>query len=243
MNPFSLKDKTILIIGASGGIGRATAIACSQMGANVILTGRNKNALETTYKDLNQGNHLIKNLDLCQNYKEDLLKDLPDLHGFVYAAGISKRSPLKYITTEDLNNILHINFSAAVELTKILFQNKKLLRGASLVYISSVAAFYASLGHIMYMSSKAALNAFIRGTALELAPRGIRANGILPGMINTNLSPIIDNELREKDLVNYPLGRYGTPEEVAWAAVYLLSDATQWMTGSFLTLDGGLTLR
>jgi NAD(P)-dependent dehydrogenase (short-subunit alcohol dehydrogenase family) len=106
-----------------------------------------------------------------------------------------------------------------------------------------VAASFASLGNIMYMSSKGAINSFVKGIAFELASAGIRANAIQPGMVKTNLTVTISDDEIAKDIARYPLGRYGLPEEVAWAAVYLLSDATKWMTGSILTIDGGLTLR
>lgn len=241
-SPFSLAGKTILVTGASSGIGRATAIACAQMGAGVLLMGRNEQRLSETLNSMAPGNHRIIQADLTADGGMDFIKELPALNGLVHAAGISKRLPLKFIRPSELDTIHETNFLAPVELTRLLYKEKKLAAEASLVYISSVAANYASLGHIMYMSSKAALNAFVKGVALELAGSGIRANAVLPGMVNTPLSPVLSDEMKQKDLANYPLGRYGEPEEIALAAVYLLSDATQWMTGTFLTLDGGLTL-
>jgi len=243
-NPFNLQGKTILITGASSGIGKATAIACAAMGATLVITGRDKTRLQETYELLAGNGHLQLIADLASSSSlEQLAAEMPPLHGLVYAAGISMRAPLKFIKEEELNILHHINFSAPVMLTRHLHKNKKLLPDSSLVYISSVAANYASLGHIMYMSSKAALNAFVKGLALELAPRGIRANAILPGMITTSLSPVISEEQKQLDLANYPLGRYGRPDEVANAAIYLLSDAAAWITGSMHTIDGGLTLR
>lgn len=243
-NPFSLQGKTILVTGASSGIGKATAIACAAMGASLVITGRNKDRLQETFDLLAGDGHqqIVADLAISSSL-EQLSAEIPPLHGLVFAAGISKRAPLKFIKEEELNLLHHINFSVPVMLTRHLHKNKKLLPDSSLVYISSVAATYASLGHIMYMSSKAALNAFVKGVALELAPRGIRANAILPGMINTALSPVISEEQKQLDLANYPLGRYGRPDEVANAAVYLLSDAAAWVTGSMHTIDGGLTLR
>lgn len=243
MIPFSLSGKTILVTGASSGIGRATAVACAAMGASLVITGRNNDRLQQTMHMLLPGNHLAIVADLTEELNTGFINSMPALYGMVHAAGISKHLPLKFINQQELDTIMHTNFFSAVELTRVLLRHKKILSGGSLVYISSVAASYASLGHIMYMSSKAALNAFVRGVALELAPRGIRANAVMPGMIETSLSPVIDQAMRQKDLANYPLGRYGRPDEVAWAAIYLLSDLTNWMTGSFITLDGGLTLR
>lgn len=242
-HPFSLQGKTILITGASSGIGRAVAVECAELGAEVIITGRDASRLNETLNLLRQGNHSALTADLTQELTADLLSSIPLLDGMVHAAGVSKRLPLKFIKPNELEAIMRSNFMSAVELTRQLHKHKKIKQGSSLVYISSVASDYASLGHIMYMSSKAALNAFVRGLALELAPQQIRANAILPGMVETALSPVISDEMRKNDLANYPLGRYGKPREVALAAIYLLSDAATWVTGSFLTIDGGLTLR
>jgi len=242
-NPFSLQQKTILVTGASGGIGSAVAKACAHMGARLVLTGRNQERLHETFSLLEGKDHVVITADFTKELTAGFVESLPTLDGMVHAAGISKRLPLRFINGSELDSVMQANFTSAVELTRLLYKSKKLQQGCSLVYISSVASSYASLGHIMYMSSKAALNAFVRGVALELAPHQIRANAIMPGMVETGLSPVIDNEMRQQDMVNYPLGRYGRPDEVASAAVYLLSDAAAWMTGSFLTLDGGLTLR
>ena len=134
-------------------------------------------------------------------------------------------------------------FPAPALLTQQLYKKKILKSEASLVFISSVASSYASTGSIMYMSSKGALNSFVKGLAYEVSAAKIRANAILPGMVITGLSPGLSDEDKVKDAELYPLGRYGTPEEIAYAAIYLLSDATKWVTGTLLTIDGGLTLR
>lgn len=243
-NPFSLNGKTILITGASSGIGRSVAIECSKLGAKLIITGRNEARLKETLNLLTGSDHHFISVDLSDSSNIDtLIYNLSELDGVVHCAGISKRLPLKFIKEQSLTELHKINFIAPVILTQKLYKNKFLKPEASLVYISSVAHAYASIGSIMYMSSKGALNSFVKGLALEISVMNIRANAILPGMISTDLSPVLSDEDKSKDFANYPLGRYGKPEEVAWAAIYLLSDATKWMTGSLLTLDGGLTLR
>lgn len=243
-NPFSLVGKTILITGASSGIGRSIAVECAKMGAKILLTGRNTQKLTEVLSLLVGENHQTITADLSVSSDVDhLVNQLPALNGVVYSAGVSKRLPLKFIGEENLLNLHKINFFAPVVLTQKLYKKKLLLPESSLVYISSVATNYASIGSIMYMSSKGALNSFVKGLALEVANTMIRANAIQPGMINTGLSPVLSDDAKSKDLENYPLGRYGIPEEVAYAAVYLLSDATKWMTGSILTIDGGLTLK
>jgi len=247
MNPFSLTGKTILVTGASSGIGRATAISCSQMGATLIITARNEPRLSETFRMLEGQHHVQICADLIfQDELDTLIEQLPKLDGIVNVAGIAKPLVLSLTDKEDVNEILQINMLVPIHLTRLVLQNKKLNKGASLIYISSINGNNcAYIGSSVYAASKSALTGFMKAVALELAPRGIRANCINPGMIDTDLlnSGSIGQEELEKDRMKYPLKRYGKPEEVANAVVYLLSDATKWMTGSSLLLDGGYTLQ
>lgn len=247
MNPFSLEGKTILVTGASAGIGRSIAIICSQMGARLIITGRNKSNLEETGKLLEGDNHeqYVADLTLESDLKL-LVESLPKLDGFVSNAGIVRPLVLQFTEFEDVNEVMQINIMVPIHLTRLIVQNKKLNKDASLVFISSINGNNCTyIGSSIYAASKSALTGFMKATALELSPRGIRVNCINPGMIETNLlkAGTIGEEELEKDKLKYPLKRYGKPEEVAYAATYLLSDVTQWMTGSSLLLDGGYTLQ
>lgn len=247
MDIFSLTGKTILVTGASSGIGRAIAIICSQMGATVIITGRNTERLSETFTLLVGDYHQQFSADLTNSTDiQALVESMPRLDGIVSNAGIAKLLLLQLTEPEDVTEIMQINTLAPINITRLLLQHKKLNKGASLVYISSINGNNCTyIGSSIYASSKSALTGFMKGIALELAPRGIRANCINPGMIETDIfknSGIGEEEL-EKDRLKYPLKRYGKPEEVAFAAVYLLSDATQWMTGSSLLIDGGYTLQ
>lgn len=243
-NPFGLEGKIVLVTGASSGIGRQCAIECARMGAQVILSGRNENRLNETLRMLDGDGHRIFMCDLLDPHAVDeLITALPPLDGVVHSAGINKRAPLKFIKQNVLEEVMDTNFLAPALFTQKLYKKKLLKAAASVVFISSVSAYYASLGNISYMASKGALNAYMRGAALEFAANGIRANGIQPGMIRTPLTAGYSEEDRQKDLSKYPLKCFGTPEDIAYGAVYLLSDATKWMTGSVLTIDGGLTLR
>ena len=247
MNPFSLIGKTVLVTGASSGIGRAIAVLCSQSGANLVITGRNETRLAETYSILQGENHIQIVADLTNSV--DLMKlveELPKLDGVVNNAGIAKPLVLQFVEKEDVDEVLNINALVPIHLTRLLIQHKKLNKTASLVYISSINGNNcAYIGSSIYAASKSALIGFMKAVALELAPRGIRANSINPGMIETDLliNGNIGAEELEADRLKYPLKRYGKPEEVAYAAVYLLSDATQWMTGSSLLIDGGYTLQ
>lgn len=247
MNPFSLNDKTILVTGASAGIGRAIAIVCSQMGAKLVITGRNEKRLNETLNLMSGENHLTFIADLAHSKELSELTDfLPKLDGFVSNAGIINPIVLQQMDENDINQVLQINTLVPINLTKQLIQKKKLKKTSSIVYISSINGNNCSYnGSSIYASSKAAINGFAKGVALELAPREIRVNCINSGMIETDLlkSSAIDESDLNNDKQKYPLKRYGKPEEVAYSAIYLLSDASKWVTGSSLIIDGGYTLQ
>lgn len=245
-NPFSLENKTILITGASSGIGRATAIECSKMGAKVIVTGRNKERLTETFNSLEGDGHTLLAADLTKSTELLALVDaLPIIDGCLNNAGITKIVPVRFITEEALGDILDVNTIAPIMLTQQLVKSKKIAKGASIVFTSSVSGVYCSaIASSLYSTTKGAINGFIKGAALDLAPKQIRVNSVTPGMIDTDIfaeGSITDAQL-ELDKANYPLKRYGKPEEVAFAVIYLLSDASKWVTGSNLLIDGGYTL-
>ena len=245
-NPFSLKNKTILVTGASSGIGQSVAVECSKMGACLAITGRNSERLSKTFSMLEGSGHQQISADLTQESElEQLVEQLPVLQGFVYSAGINKRLPVKFINKGDFDEVMQTNFYASSFLTRLLLKKKKIDKRASLVFISSIAAFSADMGNAMYSASKGALNSFARVMALELAPQQIRVNCIQPGVVDTNilLSGDITREQFVEEEKRYPLGRFGQPEDIAYATIYLLSDAASWTTGSALTIDGGITLR
>jgi len=245
-NPFSLKGKTILVTGASSGIGSTIAMECSKMGANVIITGRNSERLQETFKQLSPNEeHLCKVADLSIKEELDALVDsLPNLDGVVHCAAMLKKLPLKFINEKAWQETMETNLIAPAILSQRLVKKNKINNSGSVVFISSIAASVASFGNISYMASKGAINSLSRGMALELAAKGIRVNTIQPALIKTNLT---DKALSEEDLNNYlakfPLGRFGKPEEVAYGVIYLLSDASVWVTGTSITIDGGVTLR
>jgi NAD(P)-dependent dehydrogenase (short-subunit alcohol dehydrogenase family) len=244
-NPFSLNNKTILVTGASSGIGKAMAIECSKMGATLVITGRNRERLEETFTALDKnGLHLHVDADLTnESEMEKLLAAVPVLDGVVHCAAIIKKLPLKFISQQAFAEINNANLVAPAMLTQKLFKKKLLNKGASIIFISSIASKTASLGNIMYMASKGAINSMARGMALELAEKSIRVNCIEPALVKTNLTNVLTQEDMENYEKKFPLGRFGQPEEIAYAAIYLLSDAAAWVTGSVLTIDGGVTLR
>lgn len=246
-NPFILVNKTILITGASSGIGKATAVECSRLGAKVVITGRNEERLNQTLSELEGCGHKAVVADIStEEGITTLISDIDNVQGVVFNAGVMDNSPVKFLTSEKVENIFSINaFSPMLLLTKLL-KAKKLEKNSSVAYMSSINGTHiGSLGTSLYAATKGAVSAFVRNSALELASKGIRVNAVCPGMIDTGLMKdgALTAEQLAEDAKNYPLKRYGKPEEVAHAVAFLLSDATSFITGTEIVVDGGFTIQ
>lgn len=246
-NPFSLEGKTILVTGSASGIGRATAIQCSEMGAKVIMMDLNEQGLKETKGLLSREDAEYRALDLTELDKLiEVVASLPKLDGVASNAGIVLSLLAKFNEAKDMERIFKINTFSHINLIQQLIVQKKLNKGASIVFTSSMSGVYCGLaGGSLYGATKSAILGYTKALAIELAPRGIRVNTIHPGMIETPLTngTALSKELLEEDAKNYPLGRYGKPEEIAYSIIYLLSDATVWMTGSQLLIDGGYSVK
>lgn len=244
-NPFSLDGKTILVTGASSGIGQTTAISCAKMGANVVITGRDQGRLQTT-ADLSGKavTQMVADLTV-QAEMENLLAALPPLDGAVLCAGNSTTLPLQFGSREKFDEMFDVNFFAPVELLRLMYKKKILQKGSSVVLLASIGGTHSFMpGNGVYGASKAALNSVMKYAAREYASRKIRVNSICPGMVDTPLihrGTITEEQLAE-DAKRYPLGRYGKPEDIAYGAIYLLSDASSWLTGHDLVIDGGFSI-
>lgn len=240
-SPFSLDGKRILVTGASSGIGRAIAIACANMGASVIITARNEEYLNDTLKKMSCGKHIIITADITDEVQRlALVKQLPTLDGIVHCVGVGSRVPCKNIEQGDIDFIMQPNFNAPVLLQSEILSNKKINRDASIVFIASRAAMMPSVGNAIYSASKGAIISYAKCLALELSKRKIRVNCICPAMVWTDLAikTISIEQLKESEK-HYPLQRYGSPEDIAYLAVYMLSNASSWMTGSCVDITGG----
>ena len=203
-NPYSLEGKTILVTGASSGIGKATAIECSKLGARVVITGRDEARLQQTLSSLEGEGHVVITADLGEDDGiRFLVERVPVLNGIVHAAGISDTVLFQFLKKERLENIFNINFFAPVVLSQLLLKKKLLQKGGSIVFLSSI-----------------------------------------PGMTETPLihNDDITQEQLNKDMELYPLKRYADPREIAWAIIYLLSDASTFTIGASLVVDGGFTI-
>ena len=249
-NPFTLEGKTILVTGASSGIGRQCAIDCSKMGAKVVAIGRDKERLNSVVAEM-AGGGISYSFDLT---KLDGIKDLiativgehGKLDGFIHAAGIEVTNPVKLTSSEDYESLYKVNCLSAFEIVKNLCGIKTFNKGGSIVLISSISGIIARKGLSAYAASKGALVSAARVMAAEMASREVRVNTVSPGTI---LTPMMQNALdamseedRKKRVEGFPLG-LGKTTDISNACIYLLSDASRWMTGQNLIVDGGFTIQ
>lgn len=248
-NPYSLENKIILVTGASSGIGKATAIECSKLGATVIISGRNEQRLNDTLNALDvsfgqQHQSVLADLSTEEGVAE-LVSKIPSVDGVSSNAGIPMTQLIKFIKQETFETVWQINTVSHVNLAKILFKKKKLNQAASYVFTASIGGTTSfGPGNSVYGMSKAAINSFMRFCAIEFSTRMIRCNCVSPGMIETPMtqdSSTFTKEDYEKDAEKYLLKRYGKPEEVARTITFLLSDASSFITGDTILVDGGFT--
>lgn len=248
-NPFSLEGKTILVTGASSGIGRGIAIECSKMGARVVITGRNQERLNETFIRLSGNSNLKIIADLSEEKQiEYLVEQCPQLHGCVNNAGIPKLMTVKFIQKKSLDEIINVNTIAPILLTSMLVKKKKLVKESSIVFVSSISGVNIStLGESSYSASKGAIHGFVKGAAIDLAGQKIRVNSVNPGLVQTEILNLANEMFSEEQIIaklkQYPLRRIGQPEDVAFGVIYLLSDASSWVTGTSIVIDGGFTLQ
>jgi NAD(P)-dependent dehydrogenase (short-subunit alcohol dehydrogenase family) len=257
-NPFSLEGKNILITGASSGIGKVCAIECAKAGSNLILLGRDLERLKATYDEVEQISnksgqihHLFSiDLDFEQNrinsVIEEAVEKIGKLSGFIHAAGIEKTLPVSAMKSVDYGDLFRVNVFSGFELVKIISKKKNSSDNASFVFISSITAVIGRSGLSGYSATKGAIVASVRSMAIELSAKNIRINCVSPGTVLTpmminylNSIPVEDQEKRKE---GFPLG-LGQPEDVAYACIYLLSEASKWVTGQNLVVDGGYTAR
>lgn len=249
-NPFSLEDKTIVVTGASSGIGFQCAADCAKMGAKVVAIGRNKERLDEVIKAMN-GNGVsyaydLSNLEGIKELVAKIVEEHGKLDGFIHAAGIEVTNPVKLTRPEEYENLFRLNCLSAFEIVKNLCGIKTFNKGGSIVLISSISGVIARKGLSAYAASKGALMSAARVMALEMAPRDVRVNTVSPGTILTPMMQKALDEMEEKDrekrVEGFPLG-LGRTTDISNACIYLLSDAARWVTGQNIIIDGGFTIQ
>lgn len=247
VNQFSLEGKTVLVTGASSGIGAATAVECSRLGAKLVVTGRNQERLNAVLEKLSGVGNIAIPCDMCNSDDVDsLCAQIPEIDGMAFCAGITRTMPIKRIKKRDIDDIFGTNLTSPIEIVNSLVKQKKVRKGGSIVFISSISSSYADMGNSVYAATKGGIISFSRVLALELAPKGIRANCVRPGFVagtgmTEGLSRLSEEQI-EAERQKYPLG-FGETSDIANGIIYLLSDASKWVTGTTLTIDGGITLK
>lgn len=244
-NPFSLENKRILVTGASSGIGQCIAIECSKMGAQMVVTARNQERLHETVSQIatSDSKEIIADISTVEGV-DAIVEQVPVLDGLVLNAGIIHTAPVKFINEENMMAVFNTNILSSIRLVQRLIKKKKLNRNASVVFISSISTFQVKKGNSLYSATKGAVNSFAKALAVEVGHLGIRVNCIQPGNIKTRVmdAGAITEEQRAEYMKKYILGE-GEPIDVAYPAIYLLSNAAKWVTGSIFTIDGGGTLQ
>ncbi len=249
-NPLQLSGRTILVTGASSGIGRATAMLLSELGARVVLSGRSVERLEETASAMQPCGHLVRPFELgnpegIAEWLSGIVAETGPLNGLAHCAGITSLMPLRVLSLKHAAEVMRVNYESAVALTTSFSKKPAHQPGGSIVLVASVAGFVGLAGSAAYSASKGALIAFAKSAALELAKGGIRVNCVAPAYVRTdmydrNLKVLTPEQLEQRVSAMQPLG-LGTPLDVAHAIAFLLADTGRWITGSVLTVDGGYT--
>ncbi|PWF21229.1 SDR family NAD(P)-dependent oxidoreductase [Corticimicrobacter populi] len=239
--PFSVAGKTVMVTGASSGLGRHIALVLARRGARLVLTGRDADRLRETHEALPGEGHVRVEADLTLDADRDrLAQACSSLDGVVHCAGIQKHCPVRQLTESLMTEMYQVNFLAPVMLTQRLLQGNRIAQQGSIIFMLSTAAHIGTRGLGPYSAMKAGLLGIIKCLSLEQAKRKIRVNGISPSAIATPMWETHQAQL-EAQKARHPLG-LGTPDDVANGVVYMLSDASRWVTGTSLVMDGGAVI-
>lgn len=249
VNPLDMTGRTVLMTGASSGLGRAASVLLSQVGARLILVARDERRLKETESRLEGSGHRSELFDLTKvddipEWLRELTTQTGALHGLVHCAGIQLTRPLRFLTDENVADVMKINVNAAVGLARAFRQKGVYAPGGSIVFLSSVMGLVGQPGVAAYAASKGAVLALTRSLALELAREGVRVNCLAPGHVKTEMAERVQAAFSPEQIAAieamHPLG-IGAPIDVAYAIAFLLADTGRWITGTTLVVDGGYT--
>jgi NAD(P)-dependent dehydrogenase (short-subunit alcohol dehydrogenase family) len=246
-NPMDLSGRTILVTGATSGIGRATAVYLSKLGARVIASGRNQDRLDAVLTEMEGDNHLgrlfdLADLDAIVPWLKTLCAEVGPLNGIAHCAGVQATRPIQAVKPDFVMEVLTQNLGAALMLAQGFRLKACHGNPASLVYVSSSAALKTAPGNVVYASSKGGIVSAVKGLGVELVRDGVRVNAVAPAMVDTPMSDqfrtLLSEENFQRIVAMHPLG-LGRPDDVAAAIAFLLADTSRWITGSILNVDGG----
>ena len=235
-----------MVTGASSGIGRATAILCAGMGAKVFLNGRNAERLQETLRQLEGEGHTVCCCDITdESAVGQAVAEMPILDGIALCSGIAQMTPFQFIDRKVLDKVMENNFCSPVMLVNTLLKVKKVQKGSSVVFVSSVdGSKVVHAGNSVYSASKSALVGMARNMAIDLMGKKIRVNCVLPGTTDTSMihTENVTEEMLQETAKSLPMKRFAKPEEIANAVVFLLCDASSYITGTELVVDGGSSI-
>ena len=244
-----LNDKVAVVTGAGRGIGRAVAIAYAKMGANVVCVSRteeNASKVATEIEALGQKAWAfavdVSDTSAVEASAKSILEATGKLDILVNNAGITRDNLLMRMSEEEWDTVLNTNLKGAFNFTKAFTRTFMKQRSGRIINIASVIGLVGNAGQSNYAASKAALLGFTKSVAKELAPRGITANAIAPGFIETDMTAVLDEKVRGSIIDRVPMARFGSPEDIANAAIFLAMESTNYMTGQVLTVDGGMVM-
>ena len=245
-----LKGKTALVTGSARGLGKAIALKLASMGANIVLNDiAASESLDETAEEFRKAGYNVavargdvRNQDDVKAMVSAAVENFGSLDILVNNAGITRDKPMAMMSEEDWDSVLDINLKGAFLCTK--FATKQMIKQkyGRIVNIASVAGRYGNRGQANYSASKAGLIGLTKSTAKEFASKGITCNAVTPGLIQSHMTDALPEEVRQKYLENIPLGRFGTPEDVANVVAFLASDEASYVTAQVIDIDGGLVM-
>lgn len=247
----SLAGRTLLVTGASSGLGRAAAIRFAECGARVVLGGRNAERLALTQAALKGDGHIaacadLTDADAVADWVKAQAAAVGALHGVFHAAGIEMVRPIRLTKQAQIDELFGSSIFAAVGIARAAASKGVMADGGSVVFMSSVAGLRGTAGMAVYSAAKAAIDGLVRSVACELAPRRIRVNALAAGAVVTDMHARLTATLGAEAVADYEhrhLLGFGSTDDVNNAALFLLTDASRWVTGTTLVLDGGYTVR
>ncbi|MEM7199330.1 MAG: 3-oxoacyl-[acyl-carrier-protein] reductase [Planctomycetota bacterium] len=245
----TLADRAALVTGASRGIGQAIAVSLARAGARVFCTSTREGGCAATLRACAEAGGTAEELAVdvsdprqVEAAAATVLAAVPQIDVLINNAGVTKDGPFLRMSDADLDSVLAVNLRGSFTMCRVLARQMAKARWGRIVNVGSVVGLTGNAGQVNYAASKAALIGMTKSLARELAPRGVTANVVAPGFVETDMTASLGEDLRDQARKNIPLGRFGTPQDVAATVCFLCSDDAAYITGQVLVVDGGMTM-